>query len=65
MKDFDTGSRVLYIERSGRTRTGTVREQAGKFVDIELDGMTSKRTFFVPVDTLQPLPPELDEKEVP
>ena len=62
---FDAGTRVLYIERSGRTRTGTVRETAGKFVDVKLDGMTSSRTFFVPIDTLQPLPPELDEKEVP
>jgi hypothetical protein len=60
-RPFEAGTRVIYTERSGKQRVGTVRETAGKFVDVALDGM-QKRTFFVPIDTLTLLPPELDER---
>ena len=59
---YKAGTRVLYSERSGKQRQGTVREVAGKFVDVALDDMRHKRTFFVPIDTLCLLPPELDER---
>lgn len=56
------GSRVVYSDRSGKSRAGTVRDvlESVQQVDVDLDDMNRAR-YYVPGDMLRLVPDELGD----